>query len=271
MPEEFRPILLEDFEIHWPGYTVLRVALNQHMPRVERLSEHVHPFHQALVYLRGFGVQHLDGEAIPVKRGSVLAIPSGLRHRFVKERQRRPVCLAIDFETGGELPEWEVHSQLTARDLASVERLLVSLHEEEKRSGKTSIVGVSFVLQLFALVGEVGTRRPERSQGPIAAAVLRTLDRIGLVNASPGAVARELGVTLDHLNRQLQGECGSTVGGFVRRTRLEKARQLLRDSSIPVGDVGSAVGIDDRSYFARWFRQHAGQSPTHWREAMRSR
>ena len=38
MPKEFSPILLENLQIRWSGFRVRRVALNQHMPRVERLS-----------------------------------------------------------------------------------------------------------------------------------------------------------------------------------------------------------------------------------------
>src|SRR6056297_3103722 len=101
MKEEFRPILLEDFPIEWPEFSIRRVALNQHMPRVEKFSEHRHEVNQALLYLRGYGTQHIGEEVLPVERGSLIVIPAGERHRFEKSGHRRPVCLAIDFESAG--------------------------------------------------------------------------------------------------------------------------------------------------------------------------
>lgn len=51
MPKEFQPILLENLQIRWSGFRIRRIALNQHMPRVERLGEHVHRHSQILLYL----------------------------------------------------------------------------------------------------------------------------------------------------------------------------------------------------------------------------
>jgi AraC-like DNA-binding protein len=67
----------------------------------------------------------------------------------------------------------------------------------------------------------------------------------------------------------LRLEGGVAAGELVRRERLERAGQLLRNTDRPIGEVGSAVGIDDQNYFARWFRIHTGQTPSRWRSAMR--
>ncbi len=151
MAKELQSILLEDFEISVPGFRLRRLALNQHMPRVEKLSEHVHEWFQALLYLRGHGVQHLDGRAVPVQRGSWLMIPPGCRHRFVKERTIRPVCLAIDFETEEREFTGRREGALSAVELGRIEHLLVSLNEEESRSTPGRLALSALVLQIAAL------------------------------------------------------------------------------------------------------------------------
>jgi len=268
MTSEFRPILLEDFEIAWPGFILQRVALNQHMPRVERLSEHEHSFHQILVYLRGSGTQELDGESIPVERSSQIVIPGGTRHRFVKSRHQRPVCLAIDFTTDF-LDDWECMSRVSHTALLQIERLLVELHAEESSRAKSSIRISSLILQIFSQVELLARRgNVQHSSGPVSVSVSRVIDKDGFATLTPGIVAKTLNRSLDHLNRQLREETGMSVGQTISRSRLDEAMKLLRSRALPIGEVASAVGIDDQNYFSRWFRQKTGQTPTRWRAAM---
>ncbi len=269
MHREFHPILLENLKIRWSGFAIRRVALNQHMPRVERLGEHVHRFAQMLVYLRGSGVQHLGGRSVPVGRGSVLVIPPGQAHRFEKSRPVRPICLAIDFETTEVIP-WRESAVLGARDLALVERWLLSLNEQRRRTDAFSIQTAALILRLLAcLEGAVSEADTRERGGPVAASVWAVVAQLGLPGLTPGEVAQALARSLDHLNRQLQVEMGTTVGGLLQRMRFEEAARALRETDRPIGEIAAGIGMDDQNYFARWFRQQTGQTPTHWRAAMR--
>ncbi|MDP4582545.1 MAG: AraC family transcriptional regulator [Verrucomicrobiales bacterium] len=269
MPKEFSPILLENLQIRWSGFRVRRVALNQHMPRVERLSEHVHRYCQALLYLRGSGTQHLGEIAVPVQRGSILVIPPGRAHRFEKTRAVRPICLAIDFETVEALT-WREESVLSSRDLASIERLLVDLHKRHLKPDDFSIQSAALILQILAqLQSAVEDDEPRCERGPFFVSVEKAISRHGLAGLTPGLVASHLGRSLDHLNRQLRDECGMTVGALLNRSRLEQSGRLLRTTPLTISEVASSIGMDDQNYFARWFRHQTGQTPTRWREAMR--
>lgn len=271
MSKEFQPILLENLQIRWPGFRLRRVALNQHMPRVERLGEHVHRFAQILLYLRGSGTQHLGGRDLPVERGTVLVVPPGRAHRFEKARSVRPICLALDFETV-EPVTWRESSRLCPRDLAKVEQWLVDLHATHRKGRRAedeySIQSAALILRILACVQSVveggGVTRAE---GPATAAVRKTIVRGGLVGLLPGGIASRLGRTLDHLNRQVGAECGMTVGDLLNRARLERCQELLKTTARGIGEIGSEIGMDDQNYFARWFRQQTGQSPTRWRAA----
>jgi AraC-like DNA-binding protein len=265
---EFQPILLENLKIRWPGFTIRRVALNQHMPRVERLGEHVHRFAQMLLYLRGEGQQHLGDRTLPVGRGTVLVIPPGQAHRFEKTRAVRPICLAIDFETTGP-PGWRESAILPPGELARIEQQLVLLHETRRRPDPLSIQSAALVVPLLAsLAGAVSGSNP-RSGGPVTSQVKSVATRHGFSGLSPGLVAASLKRSLDHLNRRLRAESGVTVGGLLDELRLAEATRLLRGSDAEIGTVAAAVGMDDQNYFARWFRRLTGQTPSRWRSAMR--
>jgi AraC family transcriptional activator of pobA len=268
---EFQPILLENLRIRWPGFGVRRIALNQHMPRVERLDEHVHRFSQLLLYLRGEGVQHLGDRTVPVGRGSVLFVPPRQAHRFAKTRSVRPICLALDLDTL-EPAAWRESAVLASGDLARIERWLVRLHALQRNPDPFSLQSAALILRLLARLEAVvsaGASRGADEGGPVAAKIRKLAAARGFPGLTPGGVAAEMGRSLDHLNRSLRAEGGTTVGGLLDRLRLDAATRALREGDRPVGEVASSVGMDDQNYFARWFRRQTGQTPTRWRAAMR--
>ncbi len=165
---------------------------------------------------------------------------------------------------------WRESAVLGARDLALVERWLLSLNEQRRRTDTFSIQTAALILRLLAcLEGVVSETDMRESGGPVAASVRSVVTRLGLPGLTPGGVAKGLGRSLDHLNRQLQSELGMTVGGLLQRMRLEEASRALRETERPVGEIAAGIGMDDQNYFARWFRHHTGQTPTRWRAAMR--
>lgn len=262
---ELQSILLEKVEISSPDFALRRVALNQHMPRVEKLSEHVHDYHQWLLYLRGHGRQYLKEETIGVGRGTVLAIRKGLRHRFVNDSRVRPVCLAIDFNSADRVLSQGV-AELSPEDLLEVEKLLVFLNEEERKREPAPLRIASLIFQLMALIeAALAEGVTSSTAGPLKTKVAQAIKRLGLIDASPRGVAAVLGFSLDHLNRSLKSECGKTTGDLLNEARLEACSALLESTALSIGEIGTRVGFDDQNYFARWFRKQTGQTPSQWR------
>ena len=53
--------------------------------------------------------------------------------------------------------------------------------------------------------------------------------------------------------------------------RLQKARDLLRDTTLSVTAVGTQAGFYDTAHFSRTFTAWQGQSPIRFRAASQSR
>ena len=73
------------------------------------------------------------------------------------------------------------------------------------------------------------------------------------------------GVSIYHFARSFSAQLGCAPFEYQRFLRLEKAKELLRESNLPVEAVGIAVGIESASNFARLFRQSLGLSPSEYR------
>ena len=66
--------------------------------------------------------------------------------------------------------------------------------------------------------------------------------------------------------RQLQrafAEAGDTsFRSYLQRVRMAKARELLREGTLPVNRVAAAVGYHEPAQFAKAFRRHHGTPPS---------
>jgi len=83
------------------------------------------------------------------------------------------------------------------------------------------------------------------------------------------SVAGALHVSVRYLQRAFENE-GETVGGRLRRTRLERCRRDLRDPALAersVGAIAARWGLVNPSHFSRAFRAAYGLTPREYREA----
>lgn len=70
------------------------------------------------------------------------------------------------------------------------------------------------------------------------------------------------GIGPRQLERLAQAQLGQSVMQFYRHLRLDKANELLSQSSLPLSEVALATGFTSRSHFSRAFRSEFGVSPS---------
>lgn len=78
-------------------------------------------------------------------------------------------------------------------------------------------------------------------------------------------LAKQAGISLRQLERLFHGHVGHGIHQHYRWLRLERARQLLRETSLPVLDVALATGFSSASQFSRAYGQTFGEPPSRTR------
>ncbi len=58
---------------------------------------------------------------------------------------------------------------------------------------------------------------------------------------------------------------GTTPNAYILGLRMRKAQQLLKESTLPIGEIAWSCGYDDQNYFSRTFRRSTGMSPSDYR------
>lgn len=59
---------------------------------------------------------------------------------------------------------------------------------------------------------------------------------------------------------------GMTIGTYIQRLRIQKAKHLLLASGKTVQEIAMDVGLKDSFYFSRLFKKAVGMTPTRFRE-----
>ena len=79
------------------------------------------------------------------------------------------------------------------------------------------------------------------------------------------SLARSAGISLRQLERLFRRHVGHGIHSHYRWLRLARARQLLRETTLPVLDVALATGFASSSQFARAYSRAFGESPSRTR------
>ena len=84
-------------------------------------------------------------------------------------------------------------------------------------------------------------------------------------------LGREVGVSQFHLSRVFSEEMRMTIPQFVRRIRMERAAELLRDGRHNVTEAAFAVGYSSLGHFSKSFCEVIGCCPTLYPQARKLR
>ena len=82
------------------------------------------------------------------------------------------------------------------------------------------------------------------------------------------AVAAAVGVHPAHLMRSFRQHYRATIGGYVRKLRIDYACHLLSTSNASPAQVAYTVGFADQSHLHRTFKDFMGMTPTEFQKLM---
>ena len=79
-------------------------------------------------------------------------------------------------------------------------------------------------------------------------------------------LAKVINMNESYLSRIFKEELDITLSDYIKITRLEKAKEMLKDHDMRIKDVAISVGIQDQLYFSRLFTKFFNITPTEYRE-----
>lgn len=99
-------------------------------------------------------------------------------------------------------------------------------------------------------------------------AVRYIIKEYGKPDLSIEDIAAYVGMGVNRLNDLFKAEIGETVGHFLTRVRMEKAKQLLEDG-MRVKELSSQIGYYSSSYFSKVFKKTYLLSPKEYQQEIK--
>ncbi len=81
------------------------------------------------------------------------------------------------------------------------------------------------------------------------------------------AVAGEVYLSPAYFSKVFKEEMKVSFNNYLNKYRIDKARDILRNTTIPLVDVAAMVGYEDQSYFSKVFKRVSGVTPGRYRES----
>jgi AraC-like DNA-binding protein/mannose-6-phosphate isomerase-like protein (cupin superfamily) len=242
-----------------------------------------HPDLEVFYVLDGAGEFELAGRGTPCSAGDVVVVSVNQLHRITDDRLRplslhgvriRPDVWRNDSGFARLLPSGRLarNGLVSLQVRAEVRRLL--FEQTCRRPGYPAMMA-GLALQLLALLA--------RSRGPALAqtapnlrgdcghlqtveAYIADLDRRFFEPVTLDGIVKKLGMSRRHFTDLFREVTATTLSDYVRRLRVEHAKQLLSETRRSILSIAFEVGFEDLSSFYRAFRHREGVSPQRWRQ-----
>ena len=79
-------------------------------------------------------------------------------------------------------------------------------------------------------------------------------------------IASELHVNPSYFSALFSQEMGKTFTDYILDLRVEKAKDLLRNTNLDILDISGSAGFENQSYFTKIFRKRTGVTPRKFRQ-----
>lgn len=254
-----------------------------------RIPERIIVDHEFVLVTRGRGEFAIDGERFDYQPLDLFLLPPFVPHRIEGGEGVDSEHLAVHFDLSPSVPgadesprdrlPYEVQfprglalprrMRMTEGD-ANVKRLhdVVALRERGDELAEIEAVA-RLTLLVVSLLGEQASPRSidPRNRVRLERAVAWLRDNlhreIGVDDLADAA-----GLSPSHLRRLFRQWTGYGPNEYVRRARVDRARQLLGDVDLTLKQIAARCGFKDPFHFSKVFRAVDGLPPSRYREAL---
>ena len=252
-----------------------------------RVTWHSHKQFELLFVLDGSTVYEFQGcDPIELAGGHFIVVPPGMMHRGEQDL-RMPTTLigiVLAFDARGatrntpftvrELGWLRRHfktNSLTVHPLGSdLRRIIVQLDKRlsGKKQDNDELSMAEMRLHVCSAISgaarQLSAVDSQDSQFVVNAAIDYMRNHLN-EPFSVGKLVNHIGYGRSRLFELFRANTGMTPNDYLRRLRLEAARELLSNTSRSVTEIAFKVGFNSSQYFSTVFLQYTGLTPTGFR------
>lgn len=226
-----------------------------------------------------------DGE-VALRPGICIWARPGCRYEATQEPDDRLGVSFIHFDlVDADAPSRRVTAPIPpevndVRDVAMVDAMMrriveLSRHDPLHDAAQRHIATTTAAALTTSLLMDLDYQSSHRTQ--LSGTQLRhhrlALELASRIDEQPGdaaavwQLAKQAGYSPGHFTRVFKSVMGQSPQSYTVNARINRARQLLRESNLSISEIADVLGYEDLFFFSRQFKQKAGQSPRDYRRA----
>lgn len=110
-----------------------------------------------------------------------------------------------------------------------------------------------------------GGSQSGKSQEDVVSQVKEYIENHLNEELSRGKLAKMVFLSEDYISKLFKTTTGMSIPGYIAARRIEKAKDYLSHSGLPVSRIALEVGYSNFSYFSKTFRDLTGMTPNEYR------
>lgn len=242
---------------------VIASAVSATEPTLGYDAEHRHDNPILSFILEGFSTEMVGRSSGPRVSGDLRFYPSGELHQVtIHTFPSRNINLEFDSSF---LAAYDIDEDSLAKSLS--EPHLAKLAFVQSYSELAVADGLSETSIVTAILGMFGRSTETRVDHPLWFSVVREIlhDRWN-ENLTLSEVAASAGIHPVTLCKHFSSNFPHTLGAYVRKIRVSKSLEMIKNTDLSLTDIAFACGFADQSHFSRTFRRHTGMQPKTFRK-----
>ena len=106
----------------------------------------------------------------------------------------------------------------------------------------------------------------EEFEGHISRRIIAVMNEKISENLTVADFCEKLHYNKSYVHKQFKKETGATIMSYFVKLKITRAKKMLREGSMNVTQISSALSFDTPNYFSKTFKQQFGVSPQQYRK-----
>ncbi len=239
---------------------------------VHPCPRHDHPVMELVYHPSGRGVTSLDdGSTLAYAEGGVVAYAARVAHDQIPSQRGTDVCVQLKVPRAitARLPKAAYYAPLSdpyvGEEFWSLSRTATQPDPSLRAVLNLRVTALLLRLHVSARQGDTA---PD-PQGDYLQRARHYLQNHFATIPHVAAVAEHAGVSEDYLRHLFRERAGTSLNQEINRLRVERAKELLRHSRLPLKNIAEQCGFQNERYFCTRFAAIAGVTPGAFRNQPR--
>jgi len=256
------------------------------------MEPNIHENYEMVYMKKGFAVFEISGQKVELGPNDIIIIKPLQYHKFSVKSENGCEFIVLNFtfenRINGEysqIPMEDFLNFVSSKETGPYIALKVSpkneivvlmnriLKERESSEPGSEFLNYLLIMELFVLLSRALKMEWENS---IKTKSPKLKELIGIAinfihnnferDISLGDIAKFVFLSPSYFTRAFKEETGMSPINYLLKVRIERAKELLADTSLKISDIALNVGFSNQQRFNEMFKKYAGVTPLQYRK-----